>query len=109
MEQLKELREGENMHEESFEANLRQGDAELINSIPDFYFSDKFQLDNPRTFHKVLDAIDLFLTKLDMKRQAERDEAFSELRDRLNDFGYRRNITGYRDIQILTQIFSCAK
>lgn len=86
MEQLKELREGENMHEESFEANLRQGDAELINSIPDFYFSHKFQLDNPRTFHKVLDAIDLFLTKLDMKRQAERDEAFSELRDRLNDF-----------------------
>lgn len=77
MEQLKELREEDNRNGESFEENLRQSDSELISNVPDFYFSDKFQLDNPRTFHKVLDGIDLFLTKLDMKEQAQREEAFS--------------------------------
>ncbi|CAI4055069.1 hypothetical protein N7582_000238 [Saccharomyces uvarum] len=86
MEQLKELREEDNRNGESFEENLRQSDSELISNVPDFYFSDKFQLDNPRTFHKVLDGIDLFLTKLDMKEQAQREEAFFELRDKLNDY-----------------------
>ncbi|CAI4057908.1 hypothetical protein SKDZ_04G2550 [Saccharomyces kudriavzevii ZP591] len=86
MEQLKELREEDNKNKESFEETLRQGDSDLISNIPSFYFSDKFQLDNPRTFHKVLDAIDLFLTKLDMKKQTQREEAFFELRDKLNDY-----------------------
>ncbi|CAI4037916.1 hypothetical protein SMKI_04G2520 [Saccharomyces mikatae IFO 1815] len=85
-EQLKELRDGENMNEELFEENIKQGDPGLISSVPNFYFSDDFQLDNPRTFHKVLDAIDLFLTKPDMKVQTRRDEAFFELRDKLTDY-----------------------
>ncbi|SJM83286.1 related to Vacuolar protein sorting-associated protein 54 [Zygosaccharomyces bailii] len=57
-----------------------------LEEVPDFYFDKNFQLDNPRIFQKVLRDVDLRLGELSGENQAQRDHAYNELRDRLNDY-----------------------
>lgn len=61
--------------------NLRE-----LEKVPDFYFGKNFQLDNPRTFQKVLKDVGLQLGELSVEKKLQRDHAYSELRDRLNDY-----------------------
>lgn len=55
-------------------------------SIPEFYFEEDFKLDDPRTFRKVLDDIDLHLDSVDEDSTFQRSEAYQELNERLNAY-----------------------
>ncbi|EDO17582.1 hypothetical protein Kpol_1061p4 [Vanderwaltozyma polyspora DSM 70294] len=73
----------ENISDENYISNKRNASKEF-DEVPDFYFKKGFQLDNPRTFHNVLEGLDLKLGKLDAEDESIRNDAFIELRDRLN-------------------------
>ncbi|CCF58275.1 hypothetical protein KAFR_0E01210 [Kazachstania africana CBS 2517] len=70
--------------------NAEEGnDSELIKQVPDFYFDKVFQLDNERTFKKVIDGFNLDLTLMAGDEDAtrrERDDGFIDLKDKLNDY-----------------------
>lgn len=88
MEQLRQLEKYDNptqdfANEDEKEFVNRENLKEL-EDVPSFYFEKDFQLDNPRTFHRVLKDIDLQLNKLNEEDQVQRDEAQMELKERLN-------------------------
>ena len=57
-----------------------------IEEVPEFYFDKEFQLDNPRTFRRVLEGINLNLNKLDVSSESDRTGEFTNLNDKLNDY-----------------------
>lgn len=84
------------------ELEIINEENDVINQIPEFYFEKSFNLDNERTFRKVLEGIDLKLHELnkvetetdDHAQQSEkkqrskniRDAAYVELKEKLNDY-----------------------
>ncbi|GAV51578.1 hypothetical protein ZYGR_0AF00490 [Zygosaccharomyces rouxii] len=90
IEQIKQLEthdnSGNNLGDESETALQSKENLKGLEKVPDFYFTKNFQLDNPRIFQKVLKDVDLQLGELSIERKSQRDHAYSELRDRLNDY-----------------------
>ncbi|GAV46553.1 hypothetical protein ZYGR_0A01450 [Zygosaccharomyces rouxii] len=90
IEQIKQLETHDNGNnnfgDESETALQNKENLKELEKVPDFYFSKNFQLDNPRTFQKVLKNVDLQLGELSIESKPQRDHAYSELRDRLNDY-----------------------
>lgn len=88
MEQLRQLENYDNSNQDLADENekdfAKRKNIKELEDVPSFYFEKDFQLDNPRTFHRVLKDIDLQLNKLSEDDQTKRDEAHIELRDRLN-------------------------
>lgn len=87
MEQLRQLEQYDTSNQEQNADDSVYGTTENnreLDEVPSFYFDKEFQLDNPRTFHRVLKGIDLQLDRLSEGDQERRDEAHYELRDRLN-------------------------
>lgn len=87
MEQLRQLEKYDTSNPEvSTDESVTETaeNARGLDEVPSFYFEKDFQLDNPRTFHRVLKGIDLQLSRLTLSDQANRDEAHFELKDRLN-------------------------
>lgn len=88
MEQLRQLESYDGSTQvSSFEDEndyVKKDTVKEIEDVPSLYFDKEFQLDNPRTFHRVLKDIDLKLNKLGEADQIQRDEAQLELKDRLN-------------------------
>ncbi|GCE99706.1 hypothetical protein ZYGM_002503 [Zygosaccharomyces mellis] len=90
IEQIKQLEtntiDTNNLGPES-DTTLQKGEnLKDLEKVPDFYFNKNFQLDNPRTFQKVLKDVDLQLGELSVERKLQRDHSYSELKDRLNDY-----------------------
>lgn len=90
MEQLKQLEDYDtSLHDltdaDDDEAEYKRKESlKDLDEVPPFYFEKDFQLDNPRTFHRVLKDVDLHLNKLSGEDQAQSDNAYMELKDRLN-------------------------
>lgn len=87
MEQLRQLEKYDTSNQDLTLDESEYGitdNARELDEVPSFYFDKDFQLDNPRTFHRVLKGIDLQLGRLSLDDQARRDEAHYELKDRLN-------------------------
>ncbi|QLG71832.1 hypothetical protein HG535_0C01810 [Zygotorulaspora mrakii] len=93
MEQLKQLERydstaldsanGESNSENDPDLEVKEGIKEL-EEVPSFYFEKDFQLDNARTFHRVLEEIDLHLNKFTLEDQTQREEAYVEFKEKLN-------------------------
>lgn len=90
IEQIKQLEtntiDTNNLGSESDTTSQKRENLKELEKVPDFYFNKNFQLDNPRTFQKVLKDVDLQLGELSVERKLQRDHSYSELKDRLNDY-----------------------
>lgn len=93
MEQLKQLEKFENSTPDAISDEFNIGgqnnfgqleSQKELEEVPSFYFEKDFQLDNPRTFHRVIDEIDLHLNKLSLDDQPQREDAYVDLKDKLN-------------------------
>lgn len=58
----------------------------IIDQIPEFYFEKVFQLDNERTFNRVLESIDLKFQDLVTEDKTSRDESNLLLKDKVNNY-----------------------
>ncbi|KAK5959074.1 Vps54p PWA37_003754 [Arxiozyma heterogenica] len=61
-------------------------DSIVINQIPEFYFEKVFQLDNERTFNKVIESVDLKPQDLVTNDKNKRDEFHLLLKDKLSNY-----------------------
>ncbi|QLQ80415.1 hypothetical protein HG537_0D04160 [Torulaspora globosa] len=87
MEQLRQLEKYDKSNPEvCTDESVSEGaeNPRELDEVPSFYFEKDFQLDNPRTFHRIVKGIDLQLSRLTVSDQSTRDEAHFELKDRLN-------------------------
>lgn len=83
LKQLGKLNSGSKGSDDTDEEFISKENENKLKDIPEFFFDKDFKLDNPRTFKKVLDDIDLHLDTLHDTTQQQRDEANQELQERL--------------------------
>lgn len=67
-------------------ADIYYDDSAAMNQIPGFYFEKVFQLDNERTFNKVIESVDLKPQDLVTEDKSKRDEFYLLLKDKLNNY-----------------------
>ncbi|CEP61196.1 Vps54p LALA0_S02e08878g [Lachancea lanzarotensis] len=88
------LEEDEGLRTTPSEGENGQGDGEIINTqhygtikrLPNFYFNEKLELDDTRTFRKIIDDLDLRADSLRSTSSQDRKEAYQSIRDRLSDY-----------------------
>lgn len=78
LEQIKQL--------EDTDEQLTPNGPTIVEQIPDFYFEKVFQLDNERTFNRVLESIDLKLQDLIIEDKSRRDESYLLLKENVNNY-----------------------
>ncbi|SCU91666.1 LAFA_0F05094g1_1 [Lachancea sp. 'fantastica'] len=65
---------------------LESQDYGTIKRLPNFYFNEKLELDDTRTFRKIIDDLDLRADSLRSHSSQERKEAYQSIRDRLSEY-----------------------
>lgn len=78
LEQIKQL--------EETDTQMTPNGPTIIEQIPDFYFEKVFQLDNERTFNRVLESIELNLKDLLIEDKNGRDESYLLLKENVNNY-----------------------
>ncbi|CCK71544.1 Vps54p KNAG_0H01310 [Huiozyma naganishii CBS 8797] len=89
LEQVRQLSEDDgerNTSDSSANPNADDESMKLVKQIPDFYFEKAFQLDNERIFNKIIEDVDISLESLRARNGQERDNAYIQLKDKLNGY-----------------------